>query len=249
MLTKTCVQFKYLCLCVFEPNSDTYYVTKTVEAKTMSLSKELVCAFVLVLISCCTADNMAIEYCKDMQPQKGLDLEQLMGLWYGVEVIHHRDDPRHRGIVVVDSCPVLHLSAAGPQELRLIWDERAGLVEYHFRIPDMNNPGFWMSSGPQNGSLLQRPYKQFAGTVQVMKAVSTHVVLTFCSPNSEHYSVVLSREKLLSKMELRSVNNMLQRRGLNQVGIKEACRDLAAHLQISWLMMSVFLILLHLNYS
>ena len=74
-----------------------------------------------------------------------------MGLWYGVEVIHHRDDPRHRGIATVESCPVLHLSTYGPQELRLIWDERAGLVEYHFRIPDMNNPGFWMSSGPQNG--------------------------------------------------------------------------------------------------
>lgn len=97
------------------------------------------------------------------------------------------------------------------------------------------------------GSMLQRPYRQFAGTVQVMKAVSTHVVLTFCSPNSEHYSVVLSREKELSKSELRSVNSMLQRRKLTQVGIREACRDIATHLQISWLMISVFLILLHLK--
>lgn len=214
----------------------------------MSFAKELGCAFVFVLITCCTAEN-SIEYCKDMQPQKALDLEQLMGLWHGVEVIHHRDEPRYRGVSTVDSCPVLHLSAVGPQELRLLWDEKAGLVEYHFRIPDNNNPGFWMSSGPQNGSMLQKPYKQFAGTVQVMKAVQTHVVLTFCSPNSEHYSVILARDKQLSKMDLRSVNNMLQRRGLTQVGIREACRGFAVHLQTSWFMMSVFLILIYLNYS
>lgn len=43
--------------------------------------------------------------------------------------------------------------------------------------------------------MIQINYSQFAGTVQVMKAVGDHMVLTFCEglPRSKLFSVVLSR--------------------------------------------------------
>lgn len=47
-----------------------------------------------------------------------------------------------------------------------------------------------------SGSLVgQTKYSQFTGTVQVMKAVGNHMVLTFCEnlPGSQLFSIVLSR--------------------------------------------------------
>lgn len=78
------------------------------------------------------------------------------------------------------------------------------------------------------GSMLSKPYQQFAGTVQVMKAVQSHIVLTFCSPNQSHYSIILARFNHLSLTDIRGVRNLLGRRGLPQVGIRETCKDSAA---------------------
>lgn len=75
--------------------------------------------------------------------------------------------------------------------------------------------------------MLSKPYQQFAGTVQVMKAVQTHMVLTFCSPNQSHYTIVLARQNLLSITDIRGVRNLLTRRGLPQIGIRETCKDAA----------------------
>lgn len=47
------------------------------------------------------------------------------------------------------------------------------------------------------GSLVgQMKFAQFTGTVQVMKAVSNHMVLTFCEnlPGSQLFSIILSRK-------------------------------------------------------
>lgn len=44
--------------------------------------------------------------------------------------------------------------------------------------------------------MLELPYNQFTGTVQVMKAVGNHLVLTFCQtlPRSQLFSIVLTRK-------------------------------------------------------
>lgn len=47
----------------------------------------------------------------------------------------------------------------------------------------------------QIGTMLKLNYDQFTGTIQVMKAIGRHMVLTFCEnlPRSQLFSVVLSR--------------------------------------------------------
>lgn len=44
--------------------------------------------------------------------------------------------------------------------------------------------------------MLKLNYGQFSGTVQVMKAVGNHMVLTFCEnlPGSQLFSIILSRK-------------------------------------------------------
>jgi hypothetical protein len=69
---------------------------------------------------------------------------------------------------------------------------------------------------------------QFSGTVQVMKAVSAHMVLTFCSRTKfNQYSVVMSRTRRLPYNDLSSVNKMLVRRGLLQGPVREMCKGVA----------------------
>jgi hypothetical protein len=50
--------------------------------------------------------------------------------------------------------------------------------------------------------MLDLPYNQFTGTVQVMKAVGNHLVLTFCdtASNSQIFTIILTRKlHLLSR--------------------------------------------------
>jgi len=58
-----------------------------------------------------------------------------------------------------------------------------------------------------------------------MKAVASDMVLTFCSrsPNSQLYSLLLSREHILQKSDKRGVHNLLGRRGLKILSIRETC--------------------------
>ncbi|XP_054271437.1 uncharacterized protein LOC128992071 [Macrosteles quadrilineatus] len=187
------------------------------------------CVAALTVATLASAPHLdsSVEYCRDMQPQRSLDVDQLMGLWHTVEIIQHRDEQRFRGVQVTDTCPMVHLSQTSSSDLKMLWHEPAGYVEYRFRITDESNPGFWLSWGPQNGSMLSKPYQQFAGTVQVMKAVQTHMVLTFCSPNQSHYTIILARNNRLGMADIRGVRNLLGRRGLPQVGIRETCKDSA----------------------
>ncbi|KAG7189376.1 hypothetical protein KM043_017025 [Ampulex compressa] len=150
-----------------------------------------------------------------------------MGKWYVVEILEHKIDPLKpaSGSYVIDSCPIVKLR---PQEfsfLKLLWTEVAGNLEYTFRIPDTRRPGFWVSTSLQNGTLVEKQYNQFSGSVHVMKAVASDMVLTFCSrsPDSQLYSLLLSREHTLQKSDKRGVHNLLGRRGLKIVGIRETC--------------------------
>ncbi|CAH0387215.1 unnamed protein product [Bemisia tabaci] len=170
----------------------------------------------------------AEEYCKDLEPQKSMDLDQMMGLWYAVEVVEHRPNvPRSgQGTTVIDSCPVLHLAQTSKHTVRLLWSEKAGQIDYRFSIPDFEAPGRWISTGSQNGSMVtETNYQQFAGTVQVLKASTTQAILTFCSPKSQKFSVVLAREHHVPRAQLRGLNLFIQRKNLTLQEIKEACRN------------------------
>ncbi|CAD1477162.1 unnamed protein product [Heterotrigona itama] len=162
-----------------------------------------------------------------------------MGKWYVVEVLEHKVDPSKPtggGLIIIDSCPIVNLrgvenSSKFFSSLRLLWTEHVGNLEYTFRIPDISRkPGFWVSTSLQNGTLVERQYNQFAGNVHVMKAVASDMVLTFCSrsPDNQLYSLLLSREHILQKNDKRGVHNLLIRRGLKIINIRETCMNNAA---------------------
>uniref|UniRef100_A0A182WV25 Lipocalin/cytosolic fatty-acid binding domain-containing protein n=1 Tax=Anopheles quadriannulatus TaxID=34691 RepID=A0A182WV25_ANOQN len=48
------------------------------------------------------------QHCTDFNPQHGLDIDQIMGIWYGSEVITH--DSREEGESVYRTCVVIHLA-------------------------------------------------------------------------------------------------------------------------------------------
>lgn len=76
------------------------------------------------------------------------------------------------------------------------------------------------------GSLVMlKKYKQFAGSVFVKKAVSDHMVLTFCSPNEQLYSVVVARDKSLDAKELKSIKNHMQVLKLPITQTTRTCRN------------------------
>lgn len=82
--------------------------------------------------------------------------------------------------------------------LRLVWSERDNNLEYTFNY-STSAPGKWSNIGDQRGSLVSlNSYTQFTGTVQVVKAVNDHLVLTFCGNDvkSSIYTVVLTRNRL-----------------------------------------------------
>lgn len=223
--------------------------------------------------------SSAAQYCTDLNPQTGLDIEQIMGLWYGSEVITHLGS--EDGESIYDTCVVIHLTdttntsqisdgpsrdSQGPpvrfatdygyssdrdhrrgqnqqqnqqqnynyqwqqqqqntRHLLLIWEEREHTLEYKLRF-NKSRPGFWMSSGPQEGTMIKLPYVQFSGTVQVLKAINNQLVLTFCQslPGSQLFSVVLSRQPMgLSLEDNHSIRNLLKRRNLSTNSVRKVC--------------------------
>ncbi|KAH8364220.1 hypothetical protein KR084_003971 [Drosophila pseudotakahashii] len=223
-----------------------------------------------------TERNNAEMRCMNINSQNSVDLEQIMGLWYGSEIIVHSQD--FPGTYEYDSCVIIHLADVteqirlsqsnrgygyGPHDynrnqnnygrtttttqssyldsdeyhlrsnqqgqqrfLRLVWSERDNNLEYTFNYTT-NQPSKWSNIGDQRGSLVAlNTYTQFTGTVQVVKAVNDHLVLTFCGNDvkSSIYTVVLTRNRLgLSSDELRSIRNLLSRRGLYTETIRKVC--------------------------
>ncbi|XP_046745860.1 uncharacterized protein LOC124411051 [Diprion similis] len=200
-------------------------------------------------------------YCPILKRQPALDLKQIMGKWYAVEVVKHKieppapdgrkDDGPHV-TTTVKTCPVVELwpednynSNGNKSEekssgirIRLLWVEDAGDLEYSFNVPDPGkNPGLWRSEGQQNGTLLTHKYVQFAGSVQVVKATGSRMVLTFCSavspPGDEEtrqlFSFILSREHRLQESFAIRVQNLLARHGLTVESVKETCLNVPAN--------------------
>ncbi|XP_011634719.1 uncharacterized protein LOC105425576 [Pogonomyrmex barbatus] len=174
-------------------------------------------------------DTNNIFNCPELNAQDEIDLDKIMGKWYVVEILEHRMDPTKpvSSSYVVESCPIVKLRPLDHASLRLLWSEDSGNLEYTFRIQDIvKRKGFWQTMTSQNGTLAERKkYMQFTGNVHVMKAVASDMVLTFCSrhPNNQLYSLLLSREHTLQNSDKRGVHNLLGRRGLKNVSIRETC--------------------------
>ncbi|CRL04205.1 CLUMA_CG017302, isoform A [Clunio marinus] len=125
------------------------------------------------------------------------------------------------------------------RRLRLVWDERGKTLEYSLRVNRARN-GFWISSGAQKdrkqlGTMLDLPYNQFTGTVQVMKAVGNHLVLTFCEtlPTNQIFTIVLTRKPhLLSRDELQPIRSLLRRRGLSVQSVRKVCKNSASSIAV-----------------
>lgn len=235
--------------------------------------------------------------CINVHPQNSVDLVQMMGLWYGSEIIIHSQDVP--GTYEYDSCVIIHLTdvtqqvhnsnsynsnnygylnrnqnqnqnnygrvSTTPQYsnrddyqqeqqlrqqrtkyLRLVWSERDNNLEYTFNYT-IDAPGVWSNIGEQRGSLVTlNSYTQFKGTVQVVKAVNDHLVLTFCGDDvkSSIYTVILTRNRLgLSADEIRSIHSLLSRRGLSVETVRKVCNS-AASLGGGMLPLSLLLLLM-----
>ncbi|XP_016841807.1 uncharacterized protein LOC100680067 isoform X2 [Nasonia vitripennis] len=173
------------------------------------------------------------------------DIRIVMGKWYVVEVIEHRNEQRQgaaaagssggtfaTSMVKIDACPIVKLRSierpGGPPRFSLLWEENAGTLEYTFWVSPSRGRGVWNSDVIQNGTLADKPtYKQFVGTVHVMKAVASHMVLTFCTRDTQgqRFSVLVAREHKLPKIELQGVHKLLERRKLQLLNIRESCTN------------------------
>lgn len=236
------------------------------------------------------------QYCADIEPQTQVNIQQLLGMWYGVEIISHIKNEktilaRKR---TKTACPVIRFSeddlpstvsplyqdykydqhygtgygysgqgsryrtsTYSPNEfdvyfrelservrlgtisekerqrfledikrLKILWDENGVMTEYIVRY-NVSQPGVWIASGPKNGSLLETKFDNFAGTIQVFKAVGNHLVLNFCHrmPDPQLFTVLLSRSVPLNLGEISGVHNQLERKGLEMVSVTKVCHS------------------------
>lgn len=72
---------------------------------------------------------------------------------------------------------------------------------------------------------MEPQFNHFAGTIMVLKAVGSHLVLTFCyqMPDKKLYTVVLGREHNLTSVDIHGVHNLLIRKGLDIVKSRKVC--------------------------
>lgn len=95
------------------------------------------------------------------------------------------------------------------------------------------------------GSAVIPMLNSFAGTIQVLKAVGSHMVLVFCQqvPDRQLFSILLSRTPSLSLQEIHGVHNLLGRRRLNISHVKKVCQvNSSEKLYVSVSIVSFFII-------
>ncbi|CAH2268747.1 jg23771 [Pararge aegeria aegeria] len=215
------------------------------------------------------------DYCVNRSPQQGIFVNDLGGMWYGVELIQHLSgDP---GVDYEMRCISVHISE--PQEkpstenqlyhvqsimakfnqqhrhLRLLWDENGHMTEYSLFFRN-ESAGYWETFDKQNGSLAARPhYQQFTGTVQVLKAVKDHLVLNFCQAASngapaQLYSVLFSREPgPMPQWAITAVHNLLQTKNLSIASRRMVCGNGADKPMLSLLFSFMSCVLAYVSLS
>ncbi|KAL1491107.1 hypothetical protein ABEB36_011751 [Hypothenemus hampei] len=102
-------------------------------------------------------------------------------------------------------------------------ESNGGSSEQHHLRYNTSDPGFWkLSSAPDEGIHEQ----QYLGTIQVVKAVGNHLVLTKCRPSyKELYTMILSRENYLDSWDIHNVHSFLSRQGLNMHFVQKTCNS------------------------
>ncbi|CAH0722741.1 unnamed protein product, partial [Brenthis ino] len=192
-----------------------------------------------------TESNVTVT-CEKEHDYDDLDIRKVMGKWGAVELYTHLSK---EGVKMYQTCPMITIwetheipqTTYGPstegqlyhvqhikerfqrdnRHLRLLWDEAGQTIEYSLYFRN-DSAGYWHVYNEQNGTLASRPsYMHFNGAVQVLKAVSDHLVLNFCQKATNNspaqlYSVLFSRDPgTLARWEIESVHALLQNKNLS----------------------------------
>lgn len=77
-----------------------------------------------------------------------------------------------------------------------------------------------------SGSMLSKVNEQFAGSVQVIEASPSRLVLTFCSFNRVHYSLIMVRNVSVphDNLALETRAKLIQY-GLPEISVRQTCQD------------------------
>ncbi|XP_041974516.1 uncharacterized protein LOC121729892 isoform X2 [Aricia agestis] len=221
-------------------------------------------------VECYTQNGYYFEnhkYCDDLSPYYGdINLEQISGVWYGVEKIPHAKgeykiehtrecfyiDIKELYIQPTPATPYPPLAnspyvnrAYGLQEpyrirhFVLEWHEGLWQDDYHIKV-NTSHKGFWPTDVPDKS--VDKMYRFFGGVIQVLKVSTNHLVLNFCMrlPHSQLFSVVLSRnENQLTPEDLASIHNVFSIKNLSTSALKRVCENSATFIQISSLMLVI----------
>lgn len=149
------------------------------------------------------------------------------------------DPARHGGYYDQARANSRHYGGAasvGYSYLRLIWDENGLDREVSVRY-NQSRPGFWLATHPAGSASAADPsYQIFTGTLQVMKAVENHLVITFCQTfrSGELFSILLTRKpNTLTNEETHRIRSMLKRRGLNTASVRKVCASGASSVGVA----------------
>ncbi|XP_050353785.1 uncharacterized protein LOC126775727 isoform X1 [Nymphalis io] len=228
-------------------------------------------ALILGCIQCFGQSNYYFEndkYCDDLSPYVGdINLEQISGIWYGVEKIPHTKgeyriehtnecfyiDIRELHIQPtpptpyppMTNSPYVNRAYGLPEQYRirhfvLEWHEGHYQDDYHIKV-NTSHKGFWPTDVPYES--VDKMYRFFGGVIQVLKVSNNHLVLNFCMrlPHSQLYSVVLARnDNQLTPEDLASIHNIFSMKNLSTSSLKRVCENSAINLKLS----SVLLLLI-----
>ncbi|KPI93452.1 hypothetical protein RR46_10712 [Papilio xuthus] len=208
-------------------------------------------------VSNSTNNNITV-ICQREHEYDDLDPRTVMGKWKVVELYLHL---RKEGVNTYKSCPIItlwetddfprstygpstenqlfhvqHINAKFRQEyrhLRLLWDEAGETIEYALYFRN-DSAGYWQVLDGQNGTITNRStYQQFSGSVQVLKAVNDHLLLSFCQEGTatapaQLYSVLFSRNPgTMPRWEIDSVHTLLQNKKLSVASRRMVCGNSA----------------------
>ncbi|KAF4526771.1 hypothetical protein B566_EDAN012311 [Ephemera danica] len=184
-----------------------------------------------------------VEPCPELQTQRGLDLEQVSGTWYVVELVHHNASVDARGPQRTTprgnlECAVLNIHIANDTTVELKWSQQPPFptLEYTFEIENETMPGVWVA----RASPWRWPHGTPAEEIHVMKAVADHAVLTFCQPGAggHVFTVIIGRHNSLQEKLVHRVVQMLEWRGLVTHGVQKM-KDDVCYKNKAWTLGSV----------
>ncbi|CAG9575974.1 unnamed protein product [Danaus chrysippus] len=232
--------------------------------------------FCVGYIQCYGQNNYYFEnhkYCDDLSPYFGeIDLDQITGIWYGVEKIPHTKGEykiEHTNECFYIDIKELHIQPTPPTPYQqmtnspyqlasrpynspepyrirhfvLEWHEGLWKDDYHIKV-NTSHKGFWPTDVPYGS--VDKMYRFFGGVIQVLKVSHNHLVLNFCMrlPHSQLYSVVLARnENQLTPGDLTSIHNIFSIKNLSTSSLKRVCESSAVSFKLSGSLILCFLLI------